>query len=70
MALFHELQQKETLTFGMCFTEELFSIWIKGLLFPDCLISIQRGYYRERDIMVHYPQTWYKNNHGNVLSTL
>ncbi len=20
--------------------------------------------------MAHYPQTWYKNNHGNVLSTL
>lgn len=70
MALFHDLQQKETLTFGMCFSEELYFICIVALLFPDCLISIQRGYYKERDIMVHYPQPWYKNNHGNVLSTL
>lgn len=54
----------------MCFNEELFFICGVGLLFPDCLIYIQRGYYKERDIMVHYPQTQYKNNHGNVLSTL
>ena len=54
----------------MCFKEEPVFIWIAEWLFPDFLIPIQRGYYKERNIMVHYPQTCSKNNDGNVLSTL
>lgn len=65
MALFHELQLKGTLTFGMCFTEELSFIRIAGVL----LMPILRGYYRDGDIRVYYLQTWYKNNHGNAPRT-
>lgn len=47
MALFHERQQKETLSCGMCFTQELFSSWMVALLFPHFLPPSHRGYYQE-----------------------
>lgn len=39
MVLFH--QQKETLRLGMCFTQELLSSWIVGLLLPDFQPSVR-----------------------------
>lgn len=69
MVLFH--QQKETLRLGMCFTQELLSSWIVGLLLPDFQPSIRThtGYYKAEDMMC-YPQTRYQNNRGNVPSSL